>query len=95
MTVPILLLSIKSLLADPNPDDPLNITAADLYCKSLKSYVAKANADTLKYASRNGVNKQSMSEEDPSSHFQMNRAGHVVDEEDAVEIAMAESRRIK
>jgi ubiquitin-conjugating enzyme E2 D/E len=44
------LLSISSLLSDPNPNDPLDPTAADLYIKDKEQYFATARAYTLQHA---------------------------------------------
>tara|TARA_B110000967_G_C18550414_1_gene395087 strand:+ start:158 stop:604 length:447 start_codon:yes stop_codon:yes gene_type:complete len=51
LTVAKLLLSICSLLSDPNPDDPLDIKAADLYIKDKEEYFKMAQVYTLKHAS--------------------------------------------
>ena len=51
LTVAKLLLSICSLLSDPNPDDPLDIKAADLYIKDKEEYFKMAQVYTLKYVS--------------------------------------------
>ena len=45
-----LLLSICSLLTDPNPDDPLDEEIADLYINNKKMYFQNARNFTLKYA---------------------------------------------
>ena len=50
LTVTKLLLSISSLLTDPNPDDPLSKIAADLYLKDIKLFNRKAREYTLIYA---------------------------------------------
>ena len=50
LTVSKLLLSISSLLSDPNPDDPLDVRAAELYIKSKEEYFTMAKTYTLKYA---------------------------------------------
>jgi len=44
------LLSISSLLSDPNPNDPLNVDAANLYKKNIQQFNQKAREYTLKYA---------------------------------------------
>lgn len=41
------LLSICSLLSDPNADDPLNIEAANLYKKSKSEYNARIRAEII------------------------------------------------
>lgn len=51
LTVAKLLLSISSLLSDPNPDDPLDIRAAEIYKKNSDEYFQTAKTYTLKYAS--------------------------------------------
>lgn len=44
------LLSIQSLLAEPNPDDPLNNKAADEWKSNKKAAEAMAKELTIKYA---------------------------------------------
>jgi hypothetical protein len=44
------LLSIQSLLAEPNPDDPLNNQAAEEWKTNKKAAEAKAKEFTIKYA---------------------------------------------
>lgn len=51
LTVTKLLLSICSLMEDPNPDDPLRIDAADLYNSDQEAYIKKAKEETMLYAS--------------------------------------------
>tara|TARA_B100000927_G_scaffold290311_2_gene288836 strand:- start:9095 stop:9547 length:453 start_codon:yes stop_codon:yes gene_type:complete len=51
LTISKVLLSICSLLTDPNPDDPLMIDIADLYKSDIEEYKMKARAHTLRYAS--------------------------------------------
>lgn len=50
LTTETLLLSIQSLLDDPNPDDPLNGEAADLFVHNREGFSHKARLSTLKYA---------------------------------------------
>ena len=45
-----LLLSISSLLTDPNPNDPLSKEAADLYLSDREKFDYKARAYTVRYA---------------------------------------------
>ena len=42
--------SISSLLSDPNPDDPINFEAADLYKKSRYEYYKTAREWAINYA---------------------------------------------
>ena len=51
LTISKVLLSICSLLTDPNPDDPLMIDIAELYKSDIEEYKIKARAHTLRYAS--------------------------------------------
>ena len=50
LTVAKVLLSICSLLTDPNPDDPLVPNIADLYRTNIEAYNTKAREWTNKYA---------------------------------------------
>jgi ubiquitin-conjugating enzyme E2 D/E len=45
-----LLLSISSLLTDPNPNDPLSKEAADLYLSDREKFNYKARSFTVRYA---------------------------------------------
>ena len=45
-----LLLSISSLLTDPNPNDPLSKEAADLYLKDRQKFDYIARSFTIRYA---------------------------------------------
>lgn len=51
LTISKVLLSICSLLTDPNPDDPLVPSIADLYINNREEYVMQARAYTLQFAS--------------------------------------------
>ena len=50
LTISKVLLSICSLLTDPNPDDPLFPEAARLYKEFPEEYAKKARVFTLRYA---------------------------------------------
>lgn len=50
LTVSKLLLSISSLLTDPNPDDPLEIDIAEMYKNDREKYNLTARNYTLQYA---------------------------------------------
>jgi ubiquitin-conjugating enzyme E2 D len=51
LTLSKVLLSISSLLSDPNPDDPLDIRAADIYNKDKDEFFQTARNYTIKHAS--------------------------------------------
>jgi ubiquitin-conjugating enzyme E2 D/E len=51
LTISKVLLSICSLLTDPNPDDPLVPSIAELYLRNREEYVMQARAYTLQFAS--------------------------------------------
>jgi ubiquitin-conjugating enzyme E2 D/E len=51
LTISKVLLSICSLLTDPNPDDPLVPSIAELYINNLEEYNMQARAYTLQFAS--------------------------------------------
>jgi ubiquitin-conjugating enzyme E2 D/E len=51
LTISKVLLSISSLLTDPNPNDPLVPDVADVYMKNRDQYNANAREWTLRYAS--------------------------------------------
>ena len=51
LTISKVLLSICSLLTDPNPDDPLVPEIADIYVKNREQYNLNAMAHTFQYAS--------------------------------------------
>jgi len=50
LTISKVLLSISSLLTEPNPDDPLVSDIANIYKSNRNEYNAKARAYTIKYA---------------------------------------------
>ncbi len=50
LTIIKVLLSISSLLTDPNPNDPLSKEAANLYLSNKETYNKKARIMTLQYA---------------------------------------------
>ena len=50
LTIIKVLLSISSLLTDPNPDDPLDKNIADLYCNNYELFEQNARNYTIRYA---------------------------------------------
>lgn len=50
LTIQKVLLSISSLLTDPNPDDPLNTEIANLYKKDREEFNKKVRNYTLRHA---------------------------------------------
>lgn len=95
MTVSTLLVSIQSLLGDANPDDPLNLEAAELFRRSPQAFAQRAKADTLKYATARGYSAHIFLREDPSAHLQQTAGGKVIDEDDAIKLAIKNSRRTR
>lgn len=51
ITLEALLVSLQTLLANPNPDDPLMIDIANEYRFDLESYLVNAKRHTEKFAS--------------------------------------------
>lgn len=49
LTISKLLLSISSLLSDPNPDDPLDVKAAELYIKHREEFNEMARSFVVRY----------------------------------------------
>ena len=50
LTIMKVLLSISSLLTDPNPDDPLDKTIADIYLRDIELFKRNARSHTIRYA---------------------------------------------
>ena len=50
LTIPNVLLSISSLLTDPNPDSPLDVDASHLYLQDREGYEKKVKEYPQKYA---------------------------------------------
>lgn len=50
LTILKVLLSISSLLTDPNPDDPLDKTIADMYLNDIERFKINARNYTIRYA---------------------------------------------
>ena len=50
LTISKILLSISSLLTEPNPDDPLDVEIGNLYKKNLEEFNKNARNYTLRYA---------------------------------------------
>ena len=52
LTIIKVLLSISSLLTDPNPNDPLDKEIADIYINDIEKYKKNAREFTIRYAFR-------------------------------------------
>ncbi|XP_075161411.1 ubiquitin-conjugating enzyme E2 N-like [Haematobia irritans] len=73
ITLESILLSIQLLLANPNPDDPLNGDAADLYKTNIALFNEKARAWSTRFndkpvVAENGDSTQSNDIQDKSGH---------------------------
>ena len=53
LTIDKVLISISSLLSEPNPDDPINYEAASLFKKNIYEYYKTAREWSIKYAHQN------------------------------------------
>lgn len=91
MTVDSLLVSIQSLLDDPNPADPLNNDAASLYLQSRRLYDIKARQETELHATASLFSEKER--EDPFAYLQQSSRGGVISEDDAFELAIHNSTR--
>jgi len=91
MTVDALLVSIQSLLDDPNPSDPLNTEAAALYMQNKRLYDVRARRETEQHARSNLI--PDLEREDPFAYLQQSSKGKVISEDDAYELAIHNSRR--
>ena len=91
ITIESLLVSIQSLLDDANPDDPLNNEAADLFVRNPRLYAQRAHEETIKYGGSR-ANPVKSRQDDPFSYLQIGIGGNVVDEDDAVQLAVRNSR---
>jgi hypothetical protein len=99
LTVSSLLLSISSLLGDPNCGDPLNLDAADYYEQNKEEFDKVAREWTRKYAMSGKFQKKSLfekSQEDPFAHLQQQPGQtdfwETVDEDDAINLAVKHSQ---
>lgn len=66
LTIDKVLLSIVSLLSDPNPDDPLNRDAAQLFTTDREKYDAMAKDWTKRYAGDSSDNPSPTSNQRPA-----------------------------
>ncbi len=58
MTLSKVILSLSSLLMDPNPDDPLRSDAAKLYKEDLEAYNLKVREIIDEFATDDGIGKK-------------------------------------
>ena len=87
ITVPHLLISVQSLLNEPNPDDPLNEEAAELFLKNRRQFDDRAREFTKKYSCVRG----SSDIVEPYLALQTTSGGAIVSEEDALALATKHS----
>lgn len=64
LTIQKVLLSILSMLTDPNPDDPLDGESANMYLKDRKKYDSIAREWNTKYATGEAVEKTIVTADD-------------------------------
>ncbi|KAF4745198.1 ubiquitin-conjugating enzyme E2 K, partial [Perkinsus olseni] len=95
LTLQTALLSLVSLLADPNTGDPLNVEASDELEHFPELFNAKAREWTLKYASCRGkVSRTTVARhEDDNAYLQCDHTGQVIDEDEALDAAIEHSLR--
>ncbi|KAF4666087.1 ubiquitin-conjugating enzyme E2 K [Perkinsus olseni] len=95
LTLQTALLSLVSLLADPNTGDPLNVEASDELEHFPELFNAKAREWTLKHASCRGqVSRITVARhEDDNAYLQCDHTGQVIDEDEALEAAIEHSLR--
>ena len=85
------LLCIQSLLSDPNPDDPLNIEAADLYNNSKSEYRNRAIEFTRRSCAAH--HKADDETKQPFEELQRDSNGVLVDEDELVDRLTTISKR--
>ena len=85
ITVSSLLVSLQSLLAEPNPADPLNLEAAELLLKNQREYEKRARSETLK--ATQGPRDFSALSDEFASH-QLSGDGECISDDEAVRIVM-------
>ncbi|KAF4744601.1 ubiquitin-conjugating enzyme E2 K [Perkinsus olseni] len=95
LTLQTALLSLVSLLADPNTGDPLNVEASDELEHFPELFNAKAREWTLKYASCRGKLPRTTvaRHEDYNAYLQCDHTGQVIDEDQALDAAIEHSLR--
>ena len=84
MTVQSVLLSIQSLLTEPNPDDPLNVDAAGLYIQNRDAFDEKARSYPGQLVSFQSGRIMPRQEDGNFSHLQLSQFGNIIDEEEAL-----------
>lgn len=81
-TLNLVLMSIQSLLAEPNPEDPLNIAAAEMLIKDKEAFNRMARVKTLKMATSDSQPPLKSEEESQAwEHLQRSRTGLLIDDE--------------
>lgn len=87
ITVPHLLVCVQSLLNEPNPDDPLNEEAAELFLSNRRRFDEKARELALRYS----YLRESSAILEPYLTFQTTSGGTLVPEEEALALATKRS----
>ncbi|EER14045.1 ubiquitin-conjugating enzyme e2, putative [Perkinsus marinus ATCC 50983] len=92
LTLQTVLLSLISLLADPNTGDPLNLEASDELEHFPEVFQRKARQWTVDHAYHKGRIVRPR-HEDSNAYLQCDPAGQVVDEDEALAMAFQHSLR--
>ena len=81
-TLSLVFMAIQSLLAEPNPEDPLNITAAEMLIKDKEAFNRHARVKTIKLATSDfQVPLKGEEESQAWEHLQRSRTGLLIDDE--------------
>jgi len=84
-TLNLVFMSIQTLLSEPNPEDPLNIAAAEHLIKDKISFNQAARLKTLKFAMGDGPMPLKPEEMNQAwEHLQRSRTGLLVDDESLI-----------
>ena len=84
-TLNLVFMSIQTLLSEPNPEDPLNIAAAEHLLRDKNGFNQAARLKTLKYAMGDGPTPLRPEEMNQAwEHLQRSRTGLLLDDESLI-----------